>query len=109
MPRINCRAGLAGLIAGAATGNQMDQRDCGAAQMALAQVATQPEGVPVTWTSASGSTGSYTPTGGEQMAADGAFCRPARQATNIAGRQPVQSNVLACRGPRGDTYVQEAA
>ena len=97
---------LAGLITGAAVGNQLDQRDCAAAQQALAQIAVQPEGVPLSWSSPTGSTGSYTPTGPEYAAANGAFCRPARQATNIAGRQPVQSDVITCRGADGSSYVQ---
>jgi surface antigen len=92
---------LAGLIAGIAVGTQADQRDCAAAQAALAQMAKQPIGVPLVWHSPSGSYGSYTPVSAE-YAQGSQFCRQVRQSTDIAGRQPVESSAVACRDANGD-------
>jgi surface antigen len=100
---------LGGLVAGLAVGKQADQRDCAAAQTALAQMTTQPIGVPAMWRSPSGSYGSYTPTSAE-YAQGNQFCRQVRQSTNIAGHQPVESGAVACRNANGDYQtVSEAA
>ena len=90
-----------GMMAGLSAGKQADQRDCAAAQAALAQMTRQPVGVPATWRSPSGSYGSYTPTGPE-YAQGNQFCRPVRQSTNIVGHQPVDSGVVTCRDANGD-------
>jgi surface antigen len=92
---------IGGLVAGLATGSQADQRDCAAAQLALAQLATQPTGVPAAWRSASGSYGAYTPVG-EEYAQGNQFCRQVRESTNIVGHQSVESTGLACRDANGD-------
>jgi surface antigen len=92
---------LGGLVTGLAVGKQADQRDCVAAQTALAQLATQPTGVPVNWSSPSGSYGSYTPISAE-YAQGNQFCRQARESTNIVGHQPVQSGIVTCRDANGD-------
>ncbi|WP_158921248.1 hypothetical protein [Acidisphaera sp. S103] len=67
----------------------------------MAQMTTQPIGVPVTWRSPSGSYGSYTPTGAE-YAQGSQFCRQVRQSTNIVGHQSVDSGAVACRDANGD-------
>jgi surface antigen len=101
---------LGGLVTGLAVGSRADQRDCAAAQAALAQMTTQPVGVPAMWRSPSGSYGSYTPTGPE-YAQGGQFCRPVRESTNIVGHAPVQSGGVACRDANGDyqTMTETAA
>jgi surface antigen len=90
-----------GLLGGLSAGKQADQRDCLAAQAALAQLASQPTGVPVTWQSPSGSHGSYTPTGPEYQQGN-QFCRPVREDTAIAGHQPTQIGAVTCRTANGD-------
>jgi surface antigen len=99
-----------GLVTGLAVGSQADQRDCAAAQAALAQLAAQPIGVPAMWRSPSGSYGSYTPVSAE-YAQGPQFCRQVRQTTAIAGHQPTESTGVACRQPNGDyqTMTETAA
>ncbi|MGD0107391.1 MAG: hypothetical protein ABSC06_25635 [Rhodopila sp.] len=92
---------LGGLVGGLVVGKQADQRDCSAAQLALAQMARQPIGVAAMWHSPSGSYGSYTPTGAE-YAQGSQFCRQVRQSTNMVGHQPVETSVVACRNANGD-------
>ena len=101
---------LGGLITGLAIGKQADQRDCAAAQAALAQMTTQPTGVPIGWQSPSGSYGSYTPVSAE-YAQGPQFCRQVRQSTNIVNHAPVQSTGIACRDANGDyqTMTETAA
>ena len=101
---------LGGLVAGLAVGSQADQRDCAAAQAALAQLTTQPVGVPAMWHSPSGSYGSYTPVSAE-YAQGPQFCRQVRETTAIAGHQPTESTGVACRQPNGDyqTMTEVAA
>ena len=92
---------LGGLIAGAMVGSQADARDCAAAQAALAQLTTAPNGREIAWSSPSGSHGSYTPVGPE-YASNGGFCRPVHQETSIVGHQPTQGLGVACRDANGD-------
>ena len=101
---------LGGLITGLAVGKQADQRDCAAAQTALAQMTNQPTGVPVSWSSPSGSHGSYTPVSAE-YAQGPQFCRQVRQSTNIVNHAPVESTGVACRDANGDyqTMTETAA
>ncbi len=99
---------LGGLITGLVAGSQADQRDCAAAQAALAQLTTQPVGVAVTWYSPSGSFGSYTPVSAE-YAEGPRFCRQVRESTNIVGHQPTQGSGVACRLPNGDYQTMTEA
>jgi surface antigen len=92
---------LAGLVTGLAAGGHADQRDCTAAQIALAQLATQPIGVPATWRSATGSYGAYTPVGAE-YAEGHQLCRQVRESMNIVGHKPVETTGIACRDSNGD-------
>jgi surface antigen len=91
-------------------GSQADQRDCAAAQAALAQLTTQPIGVAATWTSPSGSHGDFTPVSAE-YAQGTQFCRKVRANTDIVGHAPVQTTGIACRDANGDyqTMTEEAA
>ena len=101
---------LGGLVTGLIVGSHADQRDCAAAQTALAQMTTQPINIPAMWRSPSGSYGSYTPLSTE-YAQDGQFCRQVRQSTNIVGHQSTESTGIACRQPNGDyqTMTETAA
>ena len=92
---------LGGLVAGLAAGSQADARDCAAAQAALAQMTTQPLGVPLMWRSPSGSYGSFTPISAEYTQGN-QICRQVHQSTDIAGHQPVQASGITCRDPNGD-------
>lgn len=92
---------VAGLVGGLIAGDQVDRRDCVAAQQALAQLATQPIGVSATWRSPSGSYGAYTPISAE-YAAGPKVCRQIRESTNIVGHQPVETAGVTCRDPNGD-------
>lgn len=98
---------LAGLIGGLVVGRNMDARDCAQAQVALAQLRYAPIGQAVSWTSASGSYGSYTPVSAEYAAVDNRLCRRVNLQTTLNGREPVSSAGVTCRQPDGDyTTVQ---
>ncbi len=101
---------LGGLVTGLVVGSHADQRDCAAAQAALAQLTIQPVNVPALWRSPSGSYGSYTPLSAE-YAQGPQFCRQVRQSTNIVGHQPTEGTGIACRQPNGDyqTMTEAAA
>lgn len=101
---------LTGIVGGLIVGSQADKRDCAAAQQALAQLATQPIGVPATWRSPSGSFGAITPTSAEYTEGP-KVCRQVRESTNIVGRQPVATAGVTCRDPNGDysTVTETAA
>jgi surface antigen len=99
---------LAGMFTGAAVGNQLDQRDCAQAQMALAELQAAPVGQPVAWHSPSGSYGTYTATG-QQYASNDTFCRPTNQSLTLKGRQTTQQSGEVCRLPNGDYAFHPAA
>lgn len=100
---------LTGLVGGLIVGSQADKRDCAAAQQALAQLATQPTGVPASWRSPSGSYGAITPVSAEYSEGP-KVCRQVRESTNIVGHQPTQSSGITCRDPNGDySEVTETA
>jgi len=83
-------------------GNNLDQRDCQQARVALAQMAVAPSGQPVAWASASGSSGSYTPTQTAFVAADGRMCRSFVGTIAIQNRSPVRDSGTVCRNAQGD-------
>ncbi len=93
---------LAGVIGGLAVGNNLDQRDCYQARIALAQMAQSPAGVPVGWQSPTGSYGRYTPIAAAYQAPGGQLCRRFAQDVVIAGRAPVQEQGVVCRDANGD-------
>jgi surface antigen len=96
------------MFTGAAVGNQLDQRDCAQAQMALAELQAAPVGQPVAWHSPSGSYGTYTATG-QQYASNDTFCRPTNQSLTLKGRQTTQQSGEVCRLPNGDYAFHPAA
>lgn len=98
---------LAGLFGGLAIGSNMDARDCAQAQQALAQVQYARLGQPVTWSSPSGSHGSYTPLSAEYQTSGGQICRKVNQDVTLAGHAATSGNVITCRTPDGNyTTVQ---
>ena len=97
---------LVGLIGGLAVGNQLDQSDCRQAQIALAQAAQGPAGQAVSWSSPTGSYGTYTPNAMlyADTSAPGRMCRRFTGTMVMKGHDPVQDSGLTCRDEGGDWH-----
>lgn len=98
---------VAGLLGGSIYGNQLDKRDCAAAQTALAQAASSSTlGQVVSWNEpATGSHGTYTSLTALSTAPSGEQCRMVRQQSQLANHQQTTQDEMTCRNAEGDWYV----
>ncbi len=100
-------AATLGLLAGAAAGHYLAQKDCAAAQAAMQKLETAPVGQSAAWVGPqTGDRGSVTPTGASAPAPNGKLCRPYREAVRLSnGSQNVQEGI-ACRDSNGNWSVE---
>jgi surface antigen len=100
---IGALAGLTvGLIAGAIAGSTADKKDCQQAQIALQQMNTAATGSRISWNSASGSYGAFTPVN-EPTKINGHVCREIRSDYYLKNHQPVLGEPgMVCRTAEGD-------
>lgn len=106
---------LAGLLVGSAIGGvegkRLDERDCGAAQLALQKVGNQPSGAVVGWKDTStGNHGAYRVVSDKYTASSGEICRRIQANYYMHGHKPVDGDPgVICRTPQGNWVRQVPA